>query len=164
MKGGGGEGKVTTEPILQKWQDMPITVIAAFNATLLHTAASMLGMKVDREEKKDSVDDEMTTDSRLQDSPPLGNESISSSQETSSPSDTKDMLNAAPIVSDDGSLPSPNVGCSNGNVKASVKSESVASSGQEPFQVVLPKIHVNGQGENSGLGKWKSVLKQIEHM
>lgn len=46
--GGGGDGIVTTDPILWKWKDAPITVISAFNATLLRTAASMLGMNVDK--------------------------------------------------------------------------------------------------------------------
>lgn len=146
---------MTTDPISQKWQDMPVTIIAAFNATLLHTAVSMLGMKADRDEKKDSVKEEMAACL-----PAIGNESISSSQETNSSPDA----NAVPIVSDDGSIPSPDVNNSNDDVKPIVKSENVAPSDEEPLQVAFPKIHINGQGENSGMGKWKSVLKQIQHV
>lgn len=28
--------------------------------------------------------------------------------------------------------------------------------------VTFPKIHINGKGQNSGMRKWKSTLKQIE--
>ncbi len=30
--------------------------------------------------------------------------------------------------------------------------------------VTFPKIHINGKGQNSGMRKWKSTLKQIEAM
>lgn len=147
--GGGVEGKVTCDPILQKWKDMPITVIAAFNATLLHMAVSMLGMKVDEEES------EQTTAHK---SPPIKYESTAMSQAANSPPDAPN--DSAPIVSDDSSALSENSEYAGGDVKT----ETVHSSDENKLHVQMPKIHINGQGENSGLGKWKSVLKQIQHM
>lgn len=42
--GGGGEGKVTADPILSKWKEKQITLISFSNATLMSTAVELFGM------------------------------------------------------------------------------------------------------------------------
>jgi hypothetical protein len=44
-----------------------------------------------------------------------------------------------------------------------ISEDDVDSRGSVPI-VSMPKIHINGKGENSGLKKWKQVLKEIEYL
>jgi ATP-dependent exoDNAse (exonuclease V) beta subunit len=53
-------------------------------------------------------------------------------------------------VSEDGEIP--------------IVSEDYVDSQDSVPIVSMPKIHINGKGENSGLKKWKKVLNQIEHV
>jgi len=117
LQGCGGNGRVVADSILDKWKEMPVTIIAMTNATLLLTAVCMLGMTIN--DKGTESQDMADTDSN-----------------TESPSE--DLLPEPP----ENVLSSPN-------------------SNSSPVEIVLPKIHINGKGENSGRKKWKSVLKQI---
>jgi hypothetical protein len=43
--------------------------------------------------------------------------------------------------------------------------ESVAAPPTIPFDPsMMPKFHINGRGENSGMKKWKQILKELEHL
>jgi hypothetical protein len=117
-------------------------------------AVSMLGMKVDNEENEQTC--EHTSPLIKSESTPMPHEA------NSQPEGRNDSV---PIVSDDSSTLSENTECAGGDVKLpAVKTEIVRSSDEHTLHVQMPKIHINGQGENSGIGKWKSVLKQIQHM
>jgi len=160
---------VTTDQILSKWKDMPITVIASFNATLLHTAVSMLGMQIDADVNEDFADDsdeeDTTKNAGSKDLLPLiSNESSTGSQDATTQSDANQDT-PVPIVSSDTCSPiyvKSEESFEEARPSASVK--VAAGAKEETVPVSFPKIHINGQGENSGLRKWQSVLKQIGHM
>jgi hypothetical protein len=44
------------------------------------------------------------------------------------------------------------------------KSEKDESEKADTVPLDIPKIHLNGKGENSGAGKWKGVFKKIGHL
>jgi hypothetical protein len=141
---------VTTETILPKWKEMPITVLAAFNATLLNVAVSMLGMNVDSDASEDGSSNEEAD---------VKTETDSMEAVTQSEANPE----SAPIVSDDAASPALKTDSTSEdakpptNIVAPVDSETL-------LPISFPKIHINGEGENSGIRKWQSVLKQIQHM
>lgn len=146
---------------------MPITIIGAFNATLLQTAAAMLGMNVDEDDADAGSNDEEAIVVKTEKESPAPSSSAVDLAEGNSQEGT------APIVKDE--TASPNVkeesapeeaAVADGQASASLKEEPQGDPAvkEEPISISMPKIHINGQGENSGLRKWRSVLKQIQHM
>ena len=129
VEGGGGKGTVTADPILPKWKDMPVTIIAAANATLLNVAVSMMGMTVSGDRKEE------TSEVASQDAMPV--EPGSQEPHIVTQSDTS-------VASSPGTPKTPD--------------------SANPVSICIPKIHINGKGDNSGIKKWKSVFKQIKHV
>jgi hypothetical protein len=110
----------------------------------------MLGMNVDSDASKggasnEEADVKMETDST---------EAVTQSEANPG---------SVPIVSDDAASLTLKTDCSSEDVKsptdivAPIESETL-------LPISFPKIHINGEGENSGIRKWQSVLKQIQHM
>ena len=142
---------------------MPITVIASYNATLLQVAVSMLGMKAESGSSEDlGLNDTETKQLWSQDSLPFCDEPTVGSEESSARFEgSQDIM---PIVSDDSCSVLPKTEISADTVMTSATPDVADFSLEDLLPVSIPKIHINGKGENSGAKKWKTVLKQIQHV
>ena len=113
---------MTTKSLLSKWKEMPVTVIAFANATLMTTAVHMFGFQNTNEDSSISS----------QDGEDVALESLVQSPEKTTASSSR----PPPVTPDDD------------------------EEGFKP-EIILPKIHINGKGENSGMKKIE-LIKEIE--
>lgn len=148
---------VTCDPILPKWNEMPVTVLAASNATLLNTVVSILGMNMDTDANEDVANENVKMEACDQDAPVVCSEASIELQ-------SEGVQDEVPIVSDDALSPVVKMEDSPDPVGSSVADNTASCATEGTLPIALPKIHINGKGENSGLKKWQSVLKQIQHM
>jgi len=135
--------QVTTGSLIGEWRKMKITIIARTNATLLLEALGVLGFVFDNNDDDDEDDGDESNEDIPAAIPPNFNNGIRPSVAVITPDDDDDE--------DD---------------------ELYETVGNEPEQFrpspiyngdnSIPKIHINGRGENSGLRLWKKSLQLVE--
>jgi AAA domain/UvrD-like helicase C-terminal domain len=129
---------VTMESLIQQWKKSKVTVIAFSNVKLLIEALDVLGFSLTSTEGEDSDSDiECTQDTAAS--------TIDSSIDDDG-SDSDDYLEV-----DDGE---------DEEFDNASTANDVDDTNNIPIH--LPKIHINGNGENSGMKLWKKTLKVID--
>lgn len=176
LMGCGGNGLVMAGSILSTWKEAPVTIIAAANATLLLTAVEMLGMTVTTEgegegegtpdtfvsddvSKTSDTDDDCDQDASIE---CKGEEKANIEKQDSSEGTEETTIDGQRFTGRT-HIKSERQGTNDTHADAnpSVVLSTTAGTNNPHLENILPKIHVNGKGENSGRKKWKSVLKQI---
>ena len=130
---------VTSDSILQKWRELPVTVIAVQNATLLLVAVQALGMSMSNFDDYDK------------------NTAIESEAAPILPEMVDDIVKFSKISSKDDSKNNKPTKKSKPNV---VSPEKVTHNSERLF----PRIHINGKGEDSGFQKFTKMMKQLSSL
>lgn len=132
--------QVTTKSLIGEWRKMKITIIARTNATLLLEALGVLGFIFDIEDDDNSDDEQEGNEDLPAAIPPNVNNGSRPSVPIVTPDDDDEEYYET--VTNE-----PEIG---------VQNPSPLYTGD------LPKIHINGRGESSGLRLWKKNLQLIE--
>eukprot|EP00592_Proboscia_alata_P001278 CAMPEP_0194373956 /NCGR_PEP_ID=MMETSP0174-20130528/22325_1 /TAXON_ID=216777 /ORGANISM="Proboscia alata, Strain PI-D3" /LENGTH=925 /DNA_ID=CAMNT_0039153245 /DNA_START=461 /DNA_END=3238 /DNA_ORIENTATION=+ len=145
LQGCNREGTVTDEALLPKWKEMPVTLIAATNATLLLAAVQLFGMDTSHVNDNDYTSGMDTSNVKRMTMKRMHMEHDAYEE------DEEEGINSElyMVTPDDESM----LTSSTFNLDAC----------DEKF-MSFPKIHINGKGENSGVNKWKLVMKQISYI
>jgi len=134
--------RVTSKPLISEWRSMKVTIIARTNATLLLEALGVLGFVFEEDDDGDSQEENEEENDEVE----LLNDPANSAAHVVTQEDDDDDNDNYETFGQD----------------AEASNSSDGTSDSLPLPQDVPRIHINGRGESSGLKLWKKTLQLVE--